>query len=98
MRHPLRVLQVIAIVAISSLPVSAAFADSVSPPRPAVAKHFQGEAFPPAEKRRNHEGSVLVEFSIDAKGRTNRVEAIESSSAQFSEAVKVFLKGTRFKV
>jgi TonB family protein len=98
MRQPFRLLRSIASAAIFSCPPAVAVADSASPAMPAIAKPYRGESFPPAEKRRNHEGSVVVEFSIDTTGRTNSIEAIESSSAQFSAAAMRMLKGTRFKV
>jgi len=85
----------IAAVALCMVGFAAAAGDP--PPMPAVKKESLEQGFPPAEKRRNHEGSVLMSFYIDQRGRPNGMEAIETSSEQFSEGARRLMQAMRFK-
>jgi len=54
--------------------------------------------YPDAELRHGHTGYVLLEYSIDTRGRPSQVSVLESTGVTFSENATHILSGSRYEV
>ena len=74
--------------------------ESTVPPMPSPHQRdgHQAPPYPSAQLKAGNPGTVLVEFSIDAKGRMKRVKIKTKDSVAFENAVKEEIKDLTFDV
>jgi TonB family protein len=93
----IRILVVLLALAAMDFGATARADESSHPPLPRFTeKVARMDFYPPAEIRVGNEGTVVLEFSIDSKGRAVDVKIDTSASRDFDKAAAAFAKNLRF--
>ena len=82
------------------LVVKSAFtADEFAPrPFPASAKYPHEEFYSPSLRRLNISGRVLLEFSIDKKGKTSEIRLVKTEAKELVSTAAQYLQRIRYNV
>jgi TonB family protein len=96
-------LPIMALLAFSQVGMTTAIADETAPigQQPPQMPHFKSVAtpyYPDEAKRRGIEGTVLVEFNIDVKGKAKDLIVLRSDQELFTKFAKDFYSSARFDV